>query len=99
MTNRRHDLIAIDLSDPFEVEIGNVGVLALQDPETGEVLLVDTGDLAWRRSFAERIHQHAVAKAKAFTKTGVDTIPISTAEDYTAPLTSFFKLRTKRLRH
>ena len=99
VTNRRHDLIAIDLSDPFEGDIDDVGLLTIQDPETGEVVLIDTGDRAWRRTFAERIHQHAIANANAFTKTGVDIIHISTSEDYTVPLTSFFKQRSKRIRH
>ena len=99
VTNRRHDLIAIDLSDPFEGDIEDVGLLTIQDPETDEVVLIDTGDRAWRRAFAERIHQHAIAKANAFTKTGVDIIHISTSEDYTVPLTSFFKQRSKRIRH
>ena len=99
VTNRRHDLIAIDLSDPLEGEFDNVGVLTIQDPETDEVVWIDTGNQVWRQKFAQKIYQHGIAKANVFTKTGVDIIPISTSEDYTTPLTSFFKQRSKRIRH
>ena len=59
VTNRRHDLIAVDLHDPLEKTMGNVGLLALEDPETGEIVWADTGSKAWRAAFQQRIGRPA----------------------------------------
>ena len=98
-TNRRHDLIAVDLHDPLESEIGNVGLLAIEDPETGEIRWVDTGSKAWRAAFRQRVEHARAGKVRAFRQAAVDHIGISTDQDYVAPLTAFFQERYKRLRH
>ena len=54
VTNRRHDVVAFDLSDPMEQEIADVGIIALEDAESGQQTWVDTGDRRWRREFSER---------------------------------------------
>ena len=54
MTNRKHDVIAVDLHDPLEAGIADVGVLALEDAESGELIWLDTSDPAWRQIFARR---------------------------------------------
>ena len=98
-TNRRHDLIAVDLHDPLESEIGNVGLLAIEDPETGEIRWVDTGSKAWRTAFRQRVEHARAGKVRAFRQAAVDHIGIGTDQDYVAPLTAFFQERYKRLRH
>ncbi|MEZ4768851.1 MAG: DUF58 domain-containing protein [Caldilineales bacterium] len=98
-TNRRHDLIAVDLHDPLESEIGNVGLLAIEDPETGEIRWVDTGSKAWRAAFHQRVEHARAGKVRAFRQAAVDHIGIGTDQDYVAPLTAFFQERYKRLRH
>ncbi len=98
VTNKRHDLIGIDLSDPLEMNIENVGLLALEDPETREVIWVDTGDKSWQQDYSNRIKSHEVQKTKVFQQANVDRIRISTDRDYTVPLTGFFKDRARRIR-
>ena len=98
VTNKRHDLIGIDLSDPLEMNIENVGLLALEDPETREVIWVDTGDKSWQQDYSNRIKSHEVQKTKVFQQANVDRIRMSTDRDYTVPLTGFFKDRAHRIR-
>jgi uncharacterized protein (DUF58 family) len=98
ITNRRHDLIAMDLSDPLELEIPNVGLLALEDAESGEISWVDTSQSSWRRAFQDRAAQRDTDKTQLFRETRVDRVPITTAEDYANALMHFFKARARRLR-
>jgi len=98
VTNKRHDVIAIDLHDPLENNINNVGLLTLEDPESGEIIWVDTGDRVWRNAYQQRIQLLEVEKARAFKRASVDRIRIGTDEDYTTPLTKFFQERAKKIR-
>jgi uncharacterized protein (DUF58 family) len=99
VSNRRHDVIAVDLHDPLEADIGDVGLLALEDPESDEIVWVDTGSRAWRTTYRQRMGHLAAQKARVFIQTNVDRIGISTNEDYTTPLTGFFQERARRIRH
>lgn len=99
ITNQRHDLIAVDLSDPMEEGIANVGVLAVEDPETGDIVWVDTGSRAWQQAFRQRMGQLAAGKNQAFLNASVDRIHVATDKDYTTPLTQFFAQRAMRIRH
>lgn len=98
VTNRRHDVIAIDLHDPLETNIAGVGLLALEDAESGELMLIDTSSRAWRQAFAERIGELEQNKARVFVRTGVDHIKVTTDRDYVLALTLFFQQRARRLR-
>ncbi|MGD2079477.1 MAG: DUF58 domain-containing protein [Chloroflexota bacterium] len=98
ITNRRHDLVAVDLHDPLETAIGDVGLLALEDPETGEIAWVDTGSRKWQTAYRRQMDQLASEKTRVFRQSSVDHIDVSTAEDYAAPLTSFFQERARRIR-
>ena len=99
VTNKRHDVIAVDLHDPLENSIENVGLLTLEDPETDEIIWVDTGDRIWRNAYQERIQLLEAEKARTFKRASVDRILIGTDEDYAAPLTTFFQERAKRIKH
>ena len=99
ITNRRHDLVAVDLADPLEASIENVGLLALEDPETGQIAWVDTGSTSWQKAYRRQIEQLELNKSRIFNHTGVDRIDIGTDEDYAAPLTMFFRERSRRIRH
>ncbi len=98
VSNRRHDVIAVTVSDPREQEWPKVGLLALEDAETGEVQWVDTSSGSWRRKFAERVKQAQANRDNAFRRSKVDRINITTDTDYVTPLTTFFEKRAKRLR-
>ncbi|MCP4360329.1 MAG: DUF58 domain-containing protein, partial [Chloroflexi bacterium] len=99
ITNRRHDLIAVDLSDPMEEGIANVGLLAVEDPESGEIMWLDTSSQKWQKAFSQRLSQMESGKNQIFINASVDHINIGTDEDYTAPLTTFFEQRAMRIRH
>lgn len=98
ITNKRHDVIAIDLHDPLELNINDVGLLTLQDPETDEFIWIDTSNRDWQKAYQLRIQLMEADKSRIFKSTGVDRISIGTGEDYTTPLTQFFHERSRRLR-
>jgi uncharacterized protein (DUF58 family) len=90
---RRHDVIALHLVDPREVEVPASGLVALVDPETGERTVVDTSDPRVR---ARLVASTAAAARRAFKRARVDALTLSTAESYEKPLTAFFEARERR---
>ena len=97
VTGSRHDVVAMDLNDPLEREIPDVGLLALEDAETGEVVWVDSGDPAWRRGFEDRVESLEDGKKQAFASARVDRIRVATDRDYLPPLIAFFQRRSRRV--
>ena len=97
VTNRRHDVAAFDISDPLESEIADVGIIALEDAESGRRRWVDTGDKQWRREFSERVAMLEAAKSDVFAAAGVDRVRVTTERDYIAEVGAFFKGRMRRL--
>jgi uncharacterized protein (DUF58 family) len=95
-TNRRHDLIAVQVADPREKELPNVGVLALEDAETGEVIELDTGSAAVRKRFNELALERAKRMVSDFRAEGIDTMELKTDTPYMAVLQRFFKTRERR---
>ncbi len=98
IANRRHDIIAISITDPRERELPNVGFIELEDAETGETYLLDTTDAAVRRDIAVRSTENALVREKLFRSIQVDHIDISTQQSYIEPLIRFFRMRAKRFR-
>jgi len=98
IANKRHDLVAIALSDPREVDLPDIGIVELEDAETGEGVLVDFGDSEVRRLFSNMAIETAQKRALMFRKVGVDTIEIGMQEPYTEPLMRFFKRRAQKRR-
>ncbi len=98
IANKRHDLVAITLNDPKEMELPDCGLLDLEDAESGTVILVDTSN----KEIRERYKQKALARYKArdllFRSIGVDHIDISTDVPYADAMVKFFMQRRKRLR-
>jgi uncharacterized protein (DUF58 family) len=90
---RRHDVLALHLWDPRESDVPDAGLVALLDPETGERMIVDTGDPAIRRRLQAATLQES---RDIFRRANVDVLPLSTAESYDKPLAAFFKSREKR---
>lgn len=96
ITNRRHDVIAVALRDPLETQIDNVGLLALEDPETGQIVWADTGSRQWQHAYRRRMQALQAARMQAFRQARVDHIDVGTDQDYTSPLTQFFQARARR---
>jgi uncharacterized protein (DUF58 family) len=90
---RRHDVVALHLHDPREVEVPDVGMVWVEDPETGDRRVADTSDPAVRRYLRGPGAHRA---REAFRRTNVDVLSLSTAEPYEKALAAFFKSREKR---
>ena len=97
VTNRRHDVVAFDLSDPLEHEIADVGIVALEDAESGSLRWVDSGNREWRGEFWEKVARLDEEKNAVFSAAGVDRISVTTERDYVAEVGAFFKNRLRRL--
>jgi len=97
VANKKHDIIAIDIIDPREIEMPSVGLLELEDAETGETVMVDTSNLAIRGSFYSQSKEERETREKFFKSIGVDNINIHTDRSYVEPITKFFRMRAKRM--
>lgn len=98
ISNRRHDVIAVTLNDPLEFAAWpGVGLMALEDAETGQIQWVDTSSRHWRQAFGDRVAETQAARDRVFRKAKVDRIDITTDSDYVGPLTTFFERRSRRL--
>ena len=98
IANRRHDVVAFDLSDPLEKEVPDIGVIALEDAEGEQLKWVDTGDRQWRHDFAEKVTRFEVEKSDVFLSAGVDRVKVNTDREYVAEVGAFFKDRQRRQR-
>ena len=96
-TSRRHDVIAIDLHDPVEREIPQVGIIALEDAETGDLVWVDTNDEGWRQSYEEQVLAEEQAKVQMMRSLAIDRIALVNGNEYVSALNDFFKRRERRL--
>ncbi|MFN2107797.1 MAG: DUF58 domain-containing protein, partial [Candidatus Promineifilaceae bacterium] len=83
VTNRRHDLIAVDLNDPLDSDIADVGLLVVEDPESGAIEYIDTGNKKWQEAFRRRMNKLEAEKTRVFRQASVDRIDITTDQEYT----------------
>jgi uncharacterized protein (DUF58 family) len=95
-TNRRHDLVAVHVEDPRERELPNIGIVALEDAETGEILELDTASAAVRKRFKELSAERGRQLVTDFRAEGVDTLQLQTDQPYMPALQRFFKTRERR---
>ena len=95
-TNRRHDLVALHIQDAREQSLPNVGVLAIEDAETGEVVELDTADAEVRARFEEEANDRTQRLVRGFRAEAIDTLELDTAEPYLPALQRFFKNRERR---
>ena len=96
IVSKKHDLIAIQLYDPAEYKIPNIGLAKVEDPETGEMFWIDTTSKRAMKELQDDIRLKQSKFSKNAKKIGFDLIPVSTDEDFVDPLMSFFKKREKR---
>jgi len=93
LLNQRHEVLAIRLWDPREVELPDVGMIMMEDAETGEQLFVDTHDPKFRKRFAEVAKRREDELKTAFKRAGVDALSLSTEEDLVRAIVRFAKQR------
>jgi uncharacterized protein (DUF58 family) len=96
MANRRHDVVAVQITDRYELELPALGRLILEDAETGEIVELNTGHASSRDAFALRQQRQNEDLARQFRSSGIDTIQLQTDEAYSAALGKFFENREKR---
>jgi uncharacterized protein (DUF58 family) len=97
ITSRRHDLIAIRIDDEREESIPDVGIITLEDAETGEQIELNTGDRRTRTRFAEAARAQRDEVTHTLRRNSIDAIALRTGDDYLPALRAFFKQRELRL--
>ena len=93
---RRHEIVAVRLYDPLEMELPDLGLMVVQDAETGEQAWVDTNDRGFRRRFAAAAGRREADLRSALGDAGVDTLELSTADDLVDAILRFADLRKRR---
>lgn len=93
IANRKHDIVAFQVFDIRETDLPDVGLVKLKDAETGERIWVDTSDARLRKSYKNAWGQSQLELQKTFTRSGVDSVSVSTADDYVKSLIRLFRMR------
>ncbi|HEY2862082.1 MAG TPA: DUF58 domain-containing protein [Casimicrobiaceae bacterium] len=96
--SRRHEVIAVRLYDPLEMELPDLGLVVIQDAETGEQMHVDTNDRAFRRRFAAAAAKRETELREAFRNAGVDALELATDDDLMDSIMRFADMRKRRSR-
>jgi uncharacterized protein (DUF58 family) len=98
VAGKRHDLIAVRVSDRRELAVPALGLMEMEDPETGRRMVVNTSDPAFQEAFGERSTSRLEDLDRDFRRSNVDVIDVETGQSYTEPLMRFFKKRLRRFR-
>ena len=98
MLAQRHEVLAVRLLDPMELELPDLGLIPIRDAETGEQLLIDTHDAGFRKRFARIAAQREADLRQAFVQAGVDTLELSTGDDLVGAVMRFAELRRRKSR-
>jgi uncharacterized protein (DUF58 family) len=96
VSGRRHDFIAIHIEDEREQVLPNIGIITLEDAETGEQTEINTADRATRQRFADLAEAHKAELARILRRNSIDAIALRTGRDYLPALRAFFKQRERR---
>jgi uncharacterized protein (DUF58 family) len=95
---QRHEVIAVRVLDPMELDLPDLGLLTMRDAETGEQLLVDTHDGGFRKRFARIAAQREAELREGFVRAGVDALELSTDGDLVDAVVRFTEMRKRRAR-
>lgn len=98
VANRKHDVVIIQIADPREKELPDVGILEIRDSETGEILRLDTALPRVRSTFRENWNRNQSRLARLFDANRIDHLTVETGKPYDIPLVRFFEKRAKRIR-
>ncbi len=98
LANRKHDVVAVRVTDPREGGFEAVGMVTLEDAETGERRLVDTGSREFRDAVEAASGERGAALRGSLRRAGIDMIEIDTARPVVEPLLAFFRMRERRIR-
>ena len=95
---QRHEVVAVRLLDPLELELPDLGLLTIRDAETGEQMLVDTHDAGFRKRFARIAAQRESELRELLVRSGVDALELSTEGDLVDAIVRFTEMRKRRAR-
>ncbi len=98
IANRRHDIIALSITDPRELELPDIGIIDLEDAENGKTFTIDTSSAATRKQYKANALRMTAERESIFRSVNVDHIAISTDVSYTKELYKFFRMRERRIR-
>ncbi|HHT22188.1 MAG TPA: DUF58 domain-containing protein [Bacteroidales bacterium] len=93
IANNKHDIAALQVYDVRETELSDVGLIKLKDAETGERIWIDTSDKRLRTAYKHKWNERQLELQKIFKQSGVDTVSMSTSDDYVKALMRLFQLR------
>jgi uncharacterized protein (DUF58 family) len=96
VTSRRHDLVAISITDPKELNLPSIGYIELEDAETGEYFLVNTNNKKFLNNYSKTAKKESKGRQKFFREIDVDYIDVQTDNDYFDAIVKFFREREKR---
>jgi uncharacterized protein (DUF58 family) len=94
----RHDVVAMRVTDPAELELPDLGLLEIVDAETGDVALVDSSSARVRAAYKDRQEKRRAGARRRLLELGCDLVDLETNRDYVAPLVNFMRARSRRLR-
>lgn len=97
---KKHDVIALSVVDPRETELPPVGLVELEDPETGETMLIDTGDAAFREAFRREAQKQSKEAKEMFKRMSIDYVRIMIHDEFketAAPLLDYFRRRAREI--
>jgi len=97
VSNKRHDCVAVTITDPREIDLPDIGIMQLSDSETGENFVCDTGSARFRTQYQKDARERIRIREKLLRSINVDNIDIRTDAAYEKALVKFFKAREKRL--
>ena len=98
LANQKHDVIAVLVTDPRELELPEVGLVGLRDAETGREQLVDTGSRAFRQAVARAGEERVADLERRLRRSGIDFIRVDASRSVVDPLVRFFRMRDRRAR-
>ncbi len=98
IVSRKHDLVPVVISDPLEEEFPKLGLVALEDPETGERIVVDASDPFVRGEFAKLMGGAREERRRLFKKLELDSVELKAGEDYVNAMARFFRMRARRMK-
>jgi uncharacterized protein (DUF58 family) len=96
LLNQRHEVLTVHLWDPREIELPDMGMIVMEDAETGEQMFVDTHDRKFRQRFEEVARQREAEMAQAFKRAGVAALALSTKEDLVQAIVRFATQRRRQ---
>jgi uncharacterized protein (DUF58 family) len=98
LVSRRHDVVAVSIADPAELQLPASGLLTIEDPESGDIAWIDTSRTDIREVFAAMLVRERMESRRLFRRLGVDEIEVRTDQPYVKPLLAFFRRRERQRR-